>query len=43
MLREQENPRFDNYNTEAEAKLRAVRLRKFEMIHNNGSVLSKCI
>ena len=43
MLRLQENLTLDNCNTEARAKLRAVRIRELEMIHNKGSILSKCI
>ena len=43
MLRLQENLKFDNCNTVAAAKLRAVRLQEPDMIHNMGSIQSKCI
>ena len=37
------NLKFGNYNTEAEAKLRTLRLIEYEMIHDKGSILSKCL
>ena len=40
MLRDQENLRFDNYNTKARAKLMSVRLGKLEMIQKKVPVLS---
>ena len=42
MLRDQENLRFDNYNTKARAKLMSVRLGKLEMRQKKGPVLSTC-
>lgn len=43
ILRLQENLMSDNYNTVAAAKLRAVRLKEPDVIHNKGSIPSKCI
>ena len=42
MRRDQENLRFDNYNTKARAKLMSVRLGKLEMIQKKVPVLSTC-
>lgn len=43
MLRLQENLKFYHYNTVAAAKLRTVRLKEPDVIHNKGSIPSKCI